>query len=84
VQNVLNRSVPYLLPYFKTKKGETHHKNRYDNAFVLAVHFYGKPNEKERETARRLVQANGVNFSAQKTEVYFSGEDSVSFTRALK
>jgi multimeric flavodoxin WrbA len=70
VQNVLNRSVPYLLPYFKIKNGETHHKNRYDNPYVLTVHFYGRIGGKEKETAHKLVRANGINMCAQKTEVY--------------
>jgi hypothetical protein len=60
-----------LLPYFSTKNGETHHRFRYDNKIVLKVHFYGDLSDKEKATARKLVQANGVNHHAQKTEVYF-------------
>jgi multimeric flavodoxin WrbA len=71
VHNVLDRSVPYLLPYFTTKNGETHHKCRYTNRIILSVHFYGSISEKEKETAKKLVQANGVNHYAQRTEVYF-------------
>jgi multimeric flavodoxin WrbA len=71
VQNVLNRSVPYLLPYFKTKNDETHHKNRYDNNFILTVYFYGGITEKEKSTARKLVQANSINFYVKETETYF-------------
>ncbi|MDR1388513.1 MAG: hypothetical protein LBJ31_00855 [Treponema sp.] len=71
VHNVLDRSIPYILPYFRTKNGETHHKNRYDNAIILTVCFYGKISGREKETARKLVAANGVNFFAQKTETYF-------------
>jgi multimeric flavodoxin WrbA len=71
VHNVLDRSVPYLLPYFVTKNGETHHKRRYDNAITLTVHFYGAIPEKEKETARKLVAANGLNHSARQAEVYF-------------
>jgi multimeric flavodoxin WrbA len=71
VHNALDRSLPYLLPYFTTKNGETHHKFRYDNRAVFKVHFYGRLSDKEKETARKLVQANGVNHQAQATEVYF-------------
>jgi hypothetical protein len=60
-----------MLPYFRTKDGETHHKNRYDNAVIFTVYFYGKISGREQETARKLVAANGVNFLAQKTEIYF-------------
>jgi multimeric flavodoxin WrbA len=71
VHNVLDRSISYLLPYFRTKDGETHHKNRYDHTIAFAVYFYGKVSDREKETARKLVAANGVNFFAQKTETYF-------------
>jgi hypothetical protein len=71
VHNVLDRSIPYLLPYFTTRKGETHHTCRYDNKIILTVYFYGAISDKEKETAGKLVRANGINHYAQKTEVYF-------------
>jgi multimeric flavodoxin WrbA len=71
IHNILDRSIPYLLPYFTTKNGETHHKRRYDNKFTLTVHFYGEISYKEKETALKLVQANGINHYAQKTDVFF-------------
>jgi multimeric flavodoxin WrbA len=71
VHNVLDRSIPYLLPYFRTKNGETHHQNRYDNTVAFAAYFYGKISGREKETVRKLVAANGVNLFAQKTEIYF-------------
>jgi multimeric flavodoxin WrbA len=71
VHNVLDRSISYLLPYFITKKGETHHKCRYDNKIRLTVHFYGVISDKEKRTAEKLIAANGINHHAQKTEVYF-------------
>jgi multimeric flavodoxin WrbA len=71
VHNVLDRSISYLLPYFRTKNGETHHKNRYDNNIIFTVYFYGNISNREKETARKLVLANSVNFFAQKTKIYF-------------
>ncbi|MDR1420323.1 MAG: flavodoxin family protein [Treponema sp.] len=71
VHNVLDRSIPYILPCFRTKNGETHHKNRYDNAIIFTVYFYGKISDREKETARKLTAANGISFFAQKTETYF-------------
>ena len=35
VKNVLDRSIPYLHPYFKIKNGEMHHKQRYDKILKL-------------------------------------------------
>lgn len=71
VHNVLDRSISYMLPYFKTKNGETRHKNRYDNHILLTVYFYGDISVREKETARKLAGANGIGFFAQKTEVCF-------------
>jgi multimeric flavodoxin WrbA len=71
VQNALNRSVPYLLPYFETKNGETHHRNWYGNTIALTVYFYGEITEKEKATAKKLVRANGENFSTTKVETFF-------------
>jgi multimeric flavodoxin WrbA len=71
IQTVLNRSIPYLLPYFEKRNGETHHKRRYDNSIILTVYFYGRISAKEKETAEKLVAANGINLSAQKTESHF-------------
>jgi multimeric flavodoxin WrbA len=71
VHDALDRSIPYLLPYFITKKGETHHKCRYDNKIILTVYFYGTISDKEKETAEKLVRANGINHYAQKTEICF-------------
>lgn len=72
VLNVLNRSIPYVLPYFATVNGETHHKQRYPQSFRLTVHFYGEDlRNREMETARKLVEANALNWAATGTSVHF-------------
>lgn len=72
VKNVLDRSISYLLPFFVPKNGETHHRQRYENQFAFHVYFYGDSlTEDERETAKRLVSANAVNFDAPDYQVDF-------------
>ncbi|MDR3356921.1 MAG: flavodoxin family protein [Spirochaetaceae bacterium] len=71
VHNVLDRSIPYILPYFRTNDGETHHKSRYGNNVMFTVCFYGNISDREKETARKLVVANGINLFARKTEISF-------------
>lgn len=72
VLNVLNRSISYMLPYFVTENGETHHKPRYDHQFTLSVHFYGNDiTEAEQNTARTLVAANSLNLYSLGNNVYF-------------
>ncbi len=73
VKNVLDRSIPWLLPFFKIRNNETHHKRRYQNNMQLAVHFYGANiTKEERETAKKLVKANCVNFYVENYEISFS------------
>lgn len=72
VKNVLDRSISYLLPFFKTKNNETHHKPRYENRFRLSVYFYGESiTPQETETARNLVKANSVNFNVSNYKAAF-------------
>lgn len=73
VKNVLDRSIPWLLPFFKIRNNETHHKRRYQNNIQLTVHFYGpKITAQERETARKLVKANCKNFYVKDYQISFS------------
>ncbi len=73
VKNVLDRSIPWMLPFFKIKNNETHHKRRYQNNIQLAVQFYGDNiTIDERETAKKLVKANCANFYVKNYEILFS------------
>ena len=72
VKNVLDRSIPWMLPFFKIKNNETHHKRRYQNDMQIAVHFYGDTAAEERETAKKLVRANCINFYVENYEITFS------------
>lgn len=71
VKAVLDRSIGYLLPFFRTVDGEMHHRMRHGNAFAFAVHFYGEGAPTVRENARRLVEANAVNLGARSVDVRF-------------
>lgn len=72
IKNVLDRSISYLLPFFKRKNHETHHKQRYRKTFRLSVCFYGEHiTKQEMDTARRLVKANSINFYASQFQVRF-------------
>lgn len=72
VSNVLNRSLPYVLPYFVFKEGETHHQQRYKQRFKFTVHFYGEGiTEAERHTAQALTRANAINLDVSQYSVSF-------------
>ena len=72
VKNVLDRSIPYLLPFFKIKNKEMHHITRNKTKFDLNVYFYGghlSPNEKT--AAKEIVKANSVNLDVKTFKVSF-------------
>lgn len=72
IRNVLDRSISYLLPYFVTVNGETHHRKRYAHKFGLSVYFYGNDiSESEKATAKALVAANSMNLYSTGNKVYF-------------
>ncbi len=72
VKNILERSISYLLPFFKTIENETHHKRRYNNTLKLSVYFYGKhiPSS-EVQSAKNLIKANCRNFYISQYDVSF-------------
>ncbi|NLM42198.1 MAG: flavodoxin family protein [Firmicutes bacterium] len=74
VKNVLDRSIPYIHPFFVNKHGEMHHRRRYSNRSRLKVWFYGETTEHEKITALGLVQANAVNFWWEAAGVEFYGD----------
>lgn len=72
VKTVLDRAISYIHPDFVIRKGEMHHKRRYDNVITLSACFYGgNITEKEKSTARKLVQANADNYDGKTGTVRF-------------
>ena len=72
VKNVLDRTIPYLLPFFKFKNKEMHHITRSKTKFDLNVYFYGKNlTQSEKAVAKEIVKANSVNLDVKNFEVSF-------------
>ena len=75
VKNILDRSISYVSPFFVIRKGEMHHRPRYNNTLTISALFYGKDiSEEEKETARALVQANALNLNGKVGSVRFMEE----------
>ena len=72
VKNVLDRSISFLLPFFKMIDHETHHTPRYKKSFQLYVSFYGRHiTQSERDTAKDMVGRNSINFNVSEHNVTF-------------
>lgn len=74
IKAVIDRFIPYVLPYFRIVGGEMHHKMRYKHSFKLTALFYGECDLDERQIAESLVNANGINFGAESCDVKFFEE----------
>ena len=72
VKNVLDRTIPYLLPFFKFKNKEMHHITRNKTKFDLNVYFYGKNlSLNEKTAAKEIVKANSLNLDVKNFTVSF-------------
>ena len=72
IKNVLDRSISYLLPFFKTIDKETHHKQRYKKNLSLSVYFYGKHiSRQEMLISKKLVESNSKNLYISNYKIFF-------------
>ncbi|MCE5234965.1 MAG: flavodoxin family protein [Clostridiaceae bacterium] len=83
VKAVLDRSIGYMLPFFRIVGGEMHHVQRFPSSPSLTYHFYqtaGKTAQKQ--TAQKLAAANAINFGSPNVTVCFY-EDNPPIGEAL-
>lgn len=72
VKTVLDRSIGFILPFFKIVNGEMHHTKRYEKSPDLTYILYGSDiKDREKETAKKLIAANALNFSCENYSVHF-------------
>lgn len=72
VKTVQDRAISYIHPDFVLRKGEMHHKRRYDNQILLSAYFYGEDiTDREKETARNIIEANADNYDGCVKNIFF-------------
>lgn len=72
VKNVFDRSIGYLLPFFKIVNNEMHHRIRYENRYVMKTFFYGENiTEDEKQTARDILAGNFINMDCKPSDILF-------------
>lgn len=72
VKMVQDRAISYIHPDFVIRKGEMHHKRRYNNVISMSAYFYGENiSDEEKELAKELMQANADNYDGSVKGVYF-------------
>lgn len=76
IKAVLDRSIGYMLPFFRIVEGEMHHVQRFPSSPSFTYHFYqaaGKTEQKQ--TAQKLAAANALNFGAPEVRVHFHDDN---------
>ena len=67
IKRVIERSIGFLLPFFRLVNGEIHHSIRYDKVPELIFIGYSPSiTSEEEKTFIDLVKANAVNFGVEK------------------
>lgn len=63
VKNVIDRCLPYQLPFFEIRQGKMSQKIRYDNRIHLSVHMYSDSDNPMTSDERELAQTFVENYS---------------------
>jgi len=62
IKAIFDRSIGFVLPYFREVNGEMHHKLRYAQSPSLKYMLYSETmTEAEKVTAKELLKANAIN-----------------------
>ena len=72
VKTVLDRAISYIHPDFVIRKGEMHHKRRYQNVISLSAYFYGGDiTQAEQQTAQNIIAPIAANYDGLVKKVCF-------------
>ena len=84
IKRVIERSIGFLLPFFRLVNGEIHHSIRYDKVPELIFIGYSPSiTSEEEKTFIDLVKANAVNFGVEKYNSFIT-KDITQITEILK
>lgn len=80
VKNVIDRCLPYQLPFFEIRQGKMYQKIRYENRIHFSVHMYSDPDitmtEKEQELARKFTENYCASLNGTGSTIAFYGNPS--------
>lgn len=65
VKRALDRSIGYMMPFFRLINDEMHHTMRYEQCISLKACYYGENiSSQEKILAQDILKANAINFGA--------------------
>ncbi|MDR2454983.1 MAG: hypothetical protein LBE49_00090 [Deltaproteobacteria bacterium] len=71
VKALFDRSIGYILPFFRLVGNRMRHERRYERTLAASYIFYGPSEEDERDLAKRMAQANVQNLDGRFEEACF-------------
>jgi hypothetical protein len=72
IKSVLDRSIGFLLPFFKVRGGKMRHKFRYTHRLIFKYLFYdSKGRDFEMDVAKRLIADNSNNLPIKEFHIGF-------------
>lgn len=71
VKAFFDRSISYILPFFRLVDNHMRHERRYEPKLAIRYLFYGNSDEAERDLAQRMAKANIVNLDGRLEDVEF-------------
>ena len=76
IKNALDRSISFVLPFFKVRDKETHHQTRYSNEGKIQAYIYNADElqQADREAVDSAIRAIGLNVDKQSSETVFLGD----------
>ena len=76
IKNFFDRSIAYVMPYFRIIYKEMHHVKRYNNILNIEYYIYGDITNNEKTTIKELIKANSENlFSNNRLTIISNWED---------
>lgn len=78
IKNVIDRCLPYQLPFFEIRQGRMYQKIRYDNRIHFSVHMYsdkdGTMTEKEQALAQKFAENLCQSLNGTGSTIAFYGD----------
>jgi len=87
LKKVIDRSIPIILPFFRTFKGEIHHKQRYkERPCLIVIGYQDSENGNKEETFKELIYRNSLNMEPKthKILIFTKNQDISGFQTDFK
>lgn len=75
IKRTLDRSISYVLPYFKKRNGLTRHKKRYNKDLKISAYIYNIKTKEDKQTIKNVFHSITENFGAKLNNLDFFNDE---------